>query len=663
MRRIFLLILLAALARPAFAMEASTQTAADLSTTAASGVLAGAKEVVPKLLAVGIPEIPAATVERLRQYQNTRSAWFQDWTPGGGMLIGTRFGETVQVHRIDRPMGARHQLTFESEPVGGVRSGAWLGEKGFFYLKDVGGGEAYQVFHFAEASGRHELLSDGKSRYKSLRLSRDGRRLAVSSNKRNGKDFDIYILDLVKGGEPRLVMKTEGWWGAVDWSPDGRELLVKHYVSAAESSYHRLDPASGWHAPLFPDPGRKIAYGSARYAADGKGVYFVSDRWGEFLQLGFVGFEDRALKRLSSYIPWDIRGLEVGPKGRWIAFTANEGGRSKLRVWRFSKKKPPKEMRLPEMPAGLLTGLEFDGKGERLAFTVNSSRGPGDVYSLDIKSRKLSRWTRSEVGGLDTSLFIAPKLIHYPTFDKFSGQARRIPAFLYLPEGPGPFPVVVKIHGGPESQYRPWFSPQIQYWVNELELAVLAPNVRGSSGYGKSYLTLDNGFKREDSVKDIGALLNWIFGRPELDASRVGVYGGSYGGYMVLAALARYPDKLRAGVDVVGISNFVTFLKNTKDYRRDLRRAEYGDERNEDMRVFLESISPTNLTGSIKSPLFVVQGANDPRVPASEAAQIVSAVKAGGNPVWYLLAEDEGHGFRKKKNKDYYRSAVSLFWE
>ncbi|MEE8425605.1 MAG: alpha/beta fold hydrolase, partial [Elusimicrobiota bacterium] len=273
------------------------------------------------------------------------------------------------------------------------------------------------------------------------------------------------------------------------------------------------------------------------------------------------------------------------------------------------------------------------------------------------------RWTRSEVGGLNTSGFVAPKLIHYPTFDKFSATARRIPAFLYLPEGPGPFPVVVKIHGGPESQYRPWFSSQIQYWVNELEIAVLAPNVRGSSGYGKSYLTLDNGFKREDSVKDIGALLNWIFGRPELDASRVGVYGGSYGGYMVLAALARYPDKLRAGVDVVGISNFVTFLKNTKAYRRDLRRAEYGDERNEDMRVFLEKISPTNLTGSIKSPLFVVQGANDPRVPASEAAQIVSAVKSGGNPVWYLLAEDEGHGFRKKKNKDYYRSAVSLFWE
>lgn len=616
-------------------------------------------EVVPDLWADAMPEIPKKVKDRMRQYRNTRSASFQDWT-GEGMLISTRFGETSQIHRVERPNGARRQLTFDEEPVRGAEAGSWLGEPGFFYSKDVGGAEAYQVFHFAEETGKHVLISDGKSRNLGHRLSRDKTRLAYASTRRNDKDYDIYVQDVVKGGAPRRVFTGTGYWAVRDWSPAGKELLISRYVSINESYVHRLDIASGGTSPLLPKTSHKSAYGAVSYSVDGKGVFFVSDRWGEFKELGYLELSSGRVERLTREIPWDVAGLEVGPRGRHLAFTTNEGGLGKLHVWRLPKRRP---LKLPALPAGQVYGLEFDDKGRRLALTMNTPTTPGDVYTLNLRKRALSRWTRSEVGGLDTSRFVSPDLIEFPTFDKAGAKKRMTPAFYFKPRGKGPFPVVVAIHGGPESQWRPWFRASQQYWLNELGIAVLAPNVRGSAGYGKSYLLLDNGFKREDSVKDIGALLDWIAERPELDSSRVAVYGGSYGGYMVLASMARFADRIKAGVDIVGISNFVTFLKNTKDYRRDLRRAEYGDERDPKMRAFLESISPTNLAGDIRSPLFVAQGANDPRVPESEAAQMVEKVRESGTPVWYLLAKDEGHGFRKKKNRDYYANAVSLFWE
>jgi dipeptidyl aminopeptidase/acylaminoacyl peptidase len=261
---------------------------------------------------------------------------------------------------------------------------------------------------------------------------------------------------------------------------------------------------------------------------------------------------------------------------------------------------------------------------------------------------------------------VTPTLVRFPTFDRVDGKPRTIPAFYYRPAkapASGKLPVVIQIHGGPEGQAQPGFSPTTQYLVNELGVAVLVPNVRGSSGYGKSYLLLDNGDKREDSVKDIGALLDWIGKQPELDADRIGVYGGSYGGYMVLATMTNYPERIRAGVDIVGISHFGTFLKNTEDYRRDLRRAEYGDERDPAMQAVFDRISPLNNASRISAPLFVAQGRNDPRVPYTEAEQIVKAVRGNDQPVWYLLFNDEGHGFRKKANSDYFGAATMLFWQ
>jgi dipeptidyl aminopeptidase/acylaminoacyl peptidase len=298
--------------------------------------------------------------------------------------------------------------------------------------------------------------------------------------------------------------------------------------------------------------------------------------------------------------------------------------------------------------------------------TLNTPQTPSDTFVLDLKRNPtrhgdLVRWTFSEIGGLDSGAFIEPELVTYPTFDTGKGGPEAIPAWLYEPPGDGPHPVIISIHGGPEAQARPYFSSTYQMWLQTLGAAVLVPNVRGSNGYGKHYMGLDNGYKREDSVRDIGALLDWIATRPDLDADRVAVIGGSYGGYMVLASAVHYSDRLRAAVNIVGISNFVTFLENTQDYRRDARRAEYGDERDPDMRAHLQAISPLNQVERIHVPLFVVQGQNDPRVPVSEAEQIVAAMRAQGQPVWYMNALNEGHGYRKKENRDIYQQATVLF--
>jgi len=353
-----------------------------------------------------------------------------------------------------------------------------------------------------------------------------------------------------------------------------------------------------------------------------------------------------------------VGGFELSPNGEWLAFSVNEDGISKLHLWKTATRE---EVALPELPIGQVFGVEFSPDSGKLAMGIGSPQTPGDVYVLEIASGKLERWTYSEVGGLDSSKFIMPELIHYETFDKVNGKPRKIPAFYYKPAGDGPFPVLIDIHGGPEAQARPFFHSVRQLYLNEFGVAILTPNVRGSSGYGKSYLKLDNDYLREDSVKDIGKLLDWIEKRPELDSERVMVYGGSYGGYMVLACMTHFNDRLRGAIDVVGISNFVTFLENTREYRRDLRRVEYGDERDPEMREFLNKISPTTNAHKITKPLYIAQGLNDPRVPASEAEQIAAAVRKNGGEVWYLLAKDEGHGFSKKRNRDVYTAVTALF--
>lgn len=614
-----------------------------------------------------VPAIPDTLIERLNRYQNTRGASFAGWTKDGCLLVGTRFAETAQAHRVCQPLGMREQLTFYPEPVSQLRMAPpRSGRNGFVFGKDVGGNEFWQLHWFDLDTRSTTQLTDGKARNQAPLFSPDGRWFAWSSTARNGKDTDLWLMDLATR-QAKALVTAGGQWSAHDFSPDGRTLLVSRYVSVNESHPGKVDVASG-RLTMFPVTGGKAAFDGFRYAPDGKGVFYISDepvdgQTQEFRTLRHHEPASGRLRIVSRAIPWDVEALDIADDGEHLAYVSNEDGISRLHALRLPDLEP---VTLPELPIGAIDQLGFSPDGRRLALTLNTAASPSDVYVIDLASARLARWTRSEVGGLDASRFRTPTLVRFASFDEVDGKPRMIPAFYYKPATApknGRHPVLINIHGGPEGQSRPTFNPTIQYLLDEMGIAVLVPNVRGSTGYGKTYVQLDNGAQREDSVKDIGALLDWIAQQPELDASRVGVYGGSYGGYMVLASLMHYGQRLRAGIDVVGVSHFGTFLKNTESYRQDLRRAEYGDERDPAMAAHFDKIAPLNHADRITSPLFVAQGRNDPRVPRTEARQIVEAVRRNGQPVWYLEFADEGHGFRKKSNSDYFGAASMLFWQ
>ena len=417
-----------------------------------------------------------------------------------------------------------------------------------------------------------------------------------------------------------------------------------------------MDSSTGDKTLLTPKGGaEKIYYGSAKFSKDGKGIYVPTDKDSEFQRLAYMDLSSKKLTFLTEHIHWDVEGFDITPDGKTIAFTTNEDG---FGVLHLLDTKSGKEKPAPKIPTGLVFGVKWHHNGRDLAFGVTASRSATDVYSVDVTTGKVERWTHSETGGLNPETFSEAELVHWKTFD-----GKSISGFLYRPAArfTGKRPVIIDIHGGPEGQYRPRFLGSYNYFMNELGIAMIFPNVRGSTGYGKTFLTLDNGFLREDSYKDINSLFDWIAQQPDLDSSRVMVTGGSYGGFMTLAVATNYNDRIRCSVDVVGPSNLVTFLENTSGYRQDLRRVEYGDERDPKMRAFLERIAPANNAQKITKPLFVVQGRNDPRVPWTESQQMVATVRKNGTPVWYLMAKDEGHGFSKKKNVDYQFYATVLF--
>jgi dipeptidyl aminopeptidase/acylaminoacyl peptidase len=611
------------------------------------------------LVIENIPEIPIKLVKNLNSYQDVRSAYFLDWLPDDkGILITTRFGDVAQIHQVEFPGGMRRQLTFFDEPVGGGRVCPDYSIPYFLFSKDSAGNECDQIYKFNYLTGAYDILTDGKSKYGYYLWSRKGDRFAFTSTKRNNKDFDIYLGDLTGEKSHKLILKVEGDWSPVDWSFDDTKLLLHKYISANESQLFIFDIKTSNLTEINPVD-KKVFYENARWAKGDKGLFYISDEFGEFKQLIYYDIKTGNKEILTKNIPWDITTFDLSPNGDTIAFVSNENGIGKLYILEI----PTRKINLINLPIGWVGGIKFKPDGKSLALNLNTYRAPNDVYSLEFKNRRLIRWTYSEIAGLDTTRFVAPELFYYETFDSVDGKPRMIPAYVYKPKKSGLHPVIIDLHGGPSGQYIPTFSPMIQYYVNELGCAVICPNFRGSSGYGKTFLTLDDGYKREDAVKDIGKLLDWIEKNSEFDSRRIAVVGGSYGGYMVLACMVHYTERLNCGIDFCGISNFVTFLENIADYRKDLRRTEYGDERDPKMRDFLIKISPLTNSHKIKKPLFVVQGLNDPRVPVNEAKQIVDAVRKNNVDVWFLLAEDEGHGFSKKSNRDFYQQAVVLFLE
>jgi dipeptidyl aminopeptidase/acylaminoacyl peptidase len=609
------------------------------------------------LVADGIPPIPEGLRPEVGRYLEFRSAGFLGWHPSRReMLITTRFADTSQVHLVKMPGGARKQLTFGSEPIATAGIQPELG-RCFVYAQDAGGGEFYQLYRFDFEDSRATLLTDGKSRNTGADWSHDGKRLAYTSTRRNGRDNDVRVIDPFDPKADREVLQVSGGgWSVSDWSHDHRRLLLQEYLSVNESRLHLLDLESGKVELLTPPGPEKVSWGAAIFARDDRSVLASCDQGSEFARVVRLDLATKAVEVLTKDLAWDVQDLVLSPDGSKAAIVSNEEGASVLRILDARTGALQSQ---PKLPLGVMSGLEWTRDGRELGFSFNSARSPTDAWSLDVATGAMTRWTESETGGLDPSKFSEPELVRATSFDGV-----KVSGFLYRPDAkkfPGPRPVIVNIHGGPEGQSRPIFQARNNYLLNELGVAIFYPNVRGSDGYGKTFLTLDNGFKREDSVRDIGAFLEALAKDPGLDRARFAVMGGSYGGYMTLATLVHFSERLRCGIDVVGISNFLSFLKNTQDYRRDLRRVEYGDERDPAMAAHLGKISPLNNVTKITRPLLVVQGKNDPRVPASEAEQIVKAVRGTGQPCWYLLANDEGHGFAKKTNADFQFLAQIVF--
>jgi len=619
-----------------------------------------------QLVMEDVPAIPQSIVADLNRYQNVRSAGFRAWTEDAeGMFITTRFGDVSQIHHLGHPGGARTQITFLHEPIGGI-SRQPQGSKMIFTM-DAGGSEFSQIFLLDPAGSDDALmLTDGKSRNGAVVWDRSGGWIAYRSTRRNGASNDVWMMNVNNPETAGIVFESPDGtsWSAAEFSSDNQKLLIQNYVGNEDSRIHLLDLKSGDLQLLAGRQEKPSSNFAVAFDREGSGFYYVTDVNGEFRQLAWKSLvENSGPVIITADIPWHVEGVAVSEDRTRASFTANQNGYSQLYLLDLASREYTP---VDSIPTGLVGGMEFSPDGTKLGLTLNTSQTPSDSFVLDLGEGALeygglTRWTYSEVGRLDTDSFVLPELISYPTFDSKAGGPESIPAWVYKPEGEGPHPVIIVIHGGPEGQARPSFSSTYQMWLQKLGAAVIRPNVRGSNGYGKHYMSLDNGFKREDSVKDIGALLDWIETQPDLDENRVAVYGGSYGGYMVLASAVHYSNRLKAAVDIVGISNFVTFLENTQDYRRDLRRAEYGDERDPDMRVHLEEISPLKHVGKISVPLFVAQGQNDPRVPVTEAEQVVAALREQGVPVWYMNALNEGHGYRKKENRDVYQQATMMF--
>jgi len=614
-------------------------------------------QLAASLVSEHIPAIGMALVEKAEPYTESRSATLLDWAPNAhSLLVSTRFGSTAQVHRVLEPMGARTQLTFFPDRVANAiyppHDESWI-----LLVKDVGGGEFFQFYRFEPATGAITLITDGKSRNLNPVFSPDGKMLAFASTRRDGNDVDLWVEDPRDPASAKMLTQFAGGGLSVhDWSPDGKTIVAVDERSINDSTIYLIDAATGDKRAITP-AGEQVSWEAPRFAFGQPDLFVLTDKDSEFHRLCRLSFQGKLGTCLSGKIPWDVEDFDLSRDGKLAAFASNEDGIGKLHILSLAT---GKEIPAPELPLGVVTGLRFRRTGHEFGFSLSQAYQPADVFSFDADAAKLHRWTASETGGVSFKTAQPPRLIHWKAADGLT-----ISGFLYPANArfTGKRPVMIDIHGGPEGQSRPSFRGSMAYFTEEMGIAVIEPNVRGSTGYGKKYTLLDNGLKRQDSVHDIGALLDWIAEQPDLDNGRVVVTGGSYGGFMTLSVATQYDARIRCTVEIVGISNLRTFLEHTSGYRRDLRRVEYGDERDPSIREFMEKTAPANLSQNVTKPMFMIVGYNDPRVPYTESVQFKEKLEAQHTPVWFLMAKDEGHGYAKKPNRDFQFYATIAFLE
>jgi len=620
-------------------------------------VVAVPAAVPPNIVAEGVPPVPPALTAELSPYLNLGGASFRGWhSVRREAIVTTRIGDATHLHVMAAPLAKRIALTGGVEPVksGQMQPGGSL----LLYAADVGGDENFQLYlkDTADPKAQPVRLTDGKSRNIEACWSRDGRRIAFATNRRNGKDSDIVIKEAQAPYAERVVHTgTSAGWGPVEWSPDGALLLLRQSMGQEEARLWTMDVASAQKTQITPKSVR-CYFTQAAFAEGGKAVYALANYESDFLCPTRIDVAAGTLGKLAGGPAWDGEELVVSEDGARLVVSFNVEGFSELRCWDLAT---GKALPAPKLKAGVLSNLLFRPGSHEVGFSLNSEDSASDAWSADLDTGAVTRWTNRTSKPKKEIPSLEPTITRVKSFDGVS-----IPALVYYPDAkkfPGRRPALMIFHGGPEGQSRPGYRGSFHFYLNELGVALVYPNIRGSTGYGRKYLSLDDGVKRGDAIKDVGAILDWVAKSDRLDARRVAAYGGSYGGFMSLACLVNYAERFRCGVDNVGIANFATFLRDTSDYRRSARRLEYGDERKPEVKAFLDRISPANHADQIRSPLLIIQGKNDPRVPFTEAEQMRDAVKAKGGTVWYVMAKDEGHGFVKKTNADYQFAATILF--
>ncbi|HZS45964.1 MAG TPA: prolyl oligopeptidase family serine peptidase [Blastocatellia bacterium] len=610
----------------------------------------------PDLVLEGVPRIPESLATSIKRYTTAYGLPMAAWEPQKhAIMLKDLSNSFTAISRVDSPGKDRQVISLI--PVGGVYD-LYFDPNGKYlvYNKDTDGNEAFQMYFYELSTHKSIRITDGKSRNTEPVWSNAGDRIIYSSTPSGENGVSLYVMNPASPETNRLLVKSSGnYFKAFDWSPDDKMAVYTESISNASSVLWMIDVATGERTRLSPETKEADYYDLPQFSKDSKGIYVITDHNSDVRRLAFLDLTTKALSYLSDQINWDVEEFRISPDGSVIAFITNENGISRFHLLSV---KTGKERDIPAIPVGVMSDLKWDSDSQNVGFNLRSSHTPRDVYSINIKTGNLEHWSSGVTGQADLSEIPDPELIHWKSFDE-----RLISGFLFRPpkKFTGKRPVVIEIHGGPEDEYRPTFWGQDNYLLNEEGVAKIYPNVRGSTGFGKAFLNLDNEFKREDAIKDIGSLLDWIAKQPDLDANRVMVTGSSYGGYAALSVAATYNNRIRAAESIVGPTNLASFLENTEGWRRDVRRQEYGDERNPKDREFLERISPLHNASKITKPLFIVQGKNDPRVKASEAEQMISALRGNKATVWYLLAKDEGHDFINQRNIDYVFYSTVLF--
>jgi dipeptidyl aminopeptidase/acylaminoacyl peptidase len=620
----------------------------------------------PAALAIeGMPPIPARIATAMAPYGRSRSATFRDWHPTRReMIVITRLGDSDQIYRVAAPGAPLVQLTSVEGGLGGGQrdryAATWQQATGnaVLYQNDLKGNERYQHYRLDLATGETTMITDGASRNLLGAWSRKGDRLAYTSTRRNDRDFDLYVVDPADKATDRLVAELEGQADAVEWIADDSAVLVEQRLSATLANLWRVDVSTGAKTLLTPAGFEPLRAGGASLARDGRSLFITTSASSDFLRLARLDVATGAVTPITDDAGGDVEEVVLSPDGAVLAFTVNEDGQSRLRLLDAVT---GRERPAPSLEPGVITGLSWHRNGVDLAFNYQSPRTPGDVYSVDTTTRAVVRWTVGETGGLDPATLATPEIARWQSFDGL-----RISGVLYRPPArfTGRRPVMINIHGGPENvQARPTYIGRSNYFLNEMGVAIIYPNFRGSWGFGRRFRDLDNGVLRDHTTRDIGALLDWIKSRPDLDPDRVMITGASFGGYLTLTSFVTYNDRIRCAFAGFPISNIVTQIESLEPSRRDGRRSEYGDERDPAVRDFLLKVAPVTNADRIRKPLFLAHGKNDPRVPVTESEQMAAAVRKNGVPLWFVVADDEGHGFARQANSAFLLHAWAWFME